>query len=298
MQVALEQAGQNKAKHQLLALLVIVALLLLGGCRQEELLRNLEQREAVEILALLSRAGVEGALIPAADEKDGFQVKVAEADFKKALELLYTYGLPRKQSESFEELTRQHNFVPETPQIAQLRLDRALGLELERLLSALNGVLEARVLLRQVLTEQVLGRITYPVQVSAVIRYEGSKKVLPRLSDEVKRLILANVPGLTPAQIELVMAPIEDLEVGGGQNKNGELLRVLSPFDFSVLEKDYQRARLEIGLMVLLVSICCVIAGLSLGILVGAPRLSLFFWRKHRSDEPGQSSAGLMQKGE
>lgn len=69
-----------------------VLILLLVACKQQDLLKDLDQQQANEVSALLKRNNIEAKKIDNA--KSGYSITVAPIDFVAAVDLIKMYNLP------------------------------------------------------------------------------------------------------------------------------------------------------------------------------------------------------------
>src|SRR5690606_4179144 len=113
-----------------------------------------------------------------------FSVRVDSADYQNANEVLHEFGLPREDHETVEELTEQKGFIPNSQEMAQMRLERALAVQLEHLLQALPGVVDVRATV-----QSQRGERAQPTA-SVVIRYVASGGKTPFSLDEIRRLAM------------------------------------------------------------------------------------------------------------
>ncbi|MGI4979447.1 MAG: type III secretion system inner membrane ring lipoprotein SctJ, partial [Janthinobacterium lividum] len=119
----------------------ILFLLLLAGC-QTDLYTNLTERDANEMVALLQRHAVSASKVR---QKDGRDTLVVEKQqFAQAVDLLREAGLPRKTFESMGDVFQPSGLVA-SPMQERARFLWALGQELSRTISDIDGVVTARV---------------------------------------------------------------------------------------------------------------------------------------------------------
>src|SRR5579875_3427183 len=116
--------------------------LLLAGCNTE-LDSNLSQPEANEIVAVLERAGI-GAYRQTDPKDKTDTVFVEQGRFADAVELLNAHGLPRRHHPSIADVFKGGGLVS-SPVEERARMIYAMGEELSRSLSEIDGVLDARV---------------------------------------------------------------------------------------------------------------------------------------------------------
>lgn len=181
--------------------LPLLALLLLAGCKTE-LFTNLAESDANEILALLQSNGLAAAKMR---QKDGFDtLAVEQAQFARAVALLREAGLPRKSFQSMGDVFQSTGLVA-SPVQERARFIWALGQELSRTISEIDGVITARV---QVVlpNNDLLNRDPTPSSASVFVRYDG-RSTVDRLVPQIKQLVANSVEGLNYDKVSVVLVP-------------------------------------------------------------------------------------------
>jgi type III secretion protein J len=172
--------------------LIIVGCLLLGACSagQEPLYVDLDEEQANEMLAVLVRAGVD-ATKSRADKH--WAIEVGRSELPRAMTVLKAEGYPRDSYDSLGNVFRKEGFVL-TPLEERARLLYALSQELSRTLSAIDGVIVARVHLA-IPERSPLSEVTPPSSASVFIKYKPGAQVINKTS-QIKALIVNSVEGL------------------------------------------------------------------------------------------------------
>ena len=246
-----------------LTVLVLSGMLLVGCGRDREVLEKLSQSESVEAVVLLNRSGVEAEQVRSATERGAYAyaVRVPSRDYTRALAALHQYGLPRERQEGVEELTRQRGFVPELPEINLLRLDRARGAEIERLLAGFPGVLDARVIVHTGAGKNGVGQTA---AASVIVRYANEGEKTPFTVEDVKRVVVEAVPGVDAERISVTLTRVEPLAKGGGAGE-GKAVH-LGGFSFETPQ--------QLVVVGLAIFVSALILGVFLGSVYGARMLS------------------------
>ncbi|MEM7491030.1 MAG: type III secretion inner membrane ring lipoprotein SctJ [Pseudomonadota bacterium] len=185
------------------AALALCVTLALAGCRID-LHSGLTEMEANEIVAVLRLAGV------AADrraEKDGLvTVRVEDADFAQAVEILRAKGYPRKSYANLGDVFEAKGFVSSQTE-ERARFIFAMSEELSRTISEIDGILSARV--HVVLpTNDPLARDTPPSSASVVIRH-AADATASRLLPQIKMMVANSIEGLDYGNVSVVFIPVE-----------------------------------------------------------------------------------------
>lgn len=174
------------------ALLAAVACALLAGCTNVALYSQLEEQQANELMGALLAAGVDADKGPS-PSKNGWEVRVARADFPYAMQVLASRGLPRAQYATMCDIFKKEGFASSATE-EKGRYICSLQQELSRTLSRFDGVVEARVHIA--LPERdPLGGNTQDSSASVVIFEQPGASVRDRETD-IKVLIKDSVEGL------------------------------------------------------------------------------------------------------
>lgn len=181
--------------------LIFAAALALSGCKTD-LYAGLSQRDANEMAAALMQAGIpaERRTVKAGE----FTIRVDEAHFAQAMQVLETRGLPRERFKEFGEIFAGDSFIP-TPTEERARMIYARNQELSRTVSEIEGVIRARVHL--VLPERdPLAREVRPASASVAIHYAPNTDV-EGLAPRIKLLIANSVEGLAYERVSVAFFP-------------------------------------------------------------------------------------------
>ena len=176
--------------------------LLLSAC-QHDLYSGLNEEDANEMLALLMHDGLSAAKVRA---KDGTtSIVIDAAQFATAVDVLKAHGLPRTKFASMNDVFQPSGLVA-SPVQEQARYIWAIGQELSKTVSQIDGVLTARV--QVVLPDNdLMKRETMPASASVFIRYDEGSQV-SALVAQIKSLVVNSVQGLTYDKVSLILVPV------------------------------------------------------------------------------------------
>jgi type III secretion protein J len=171
-------------------LALIGSCLALTACGHETLYAELDEQQANEMLAALVGDGVDAGKVR--NEK-GWSIEVGRSDLPEAMKILKAEGLPREHFDSLGQVFKKEGFVS-TPLEERARLLYALSQELSHTVSAIDGVVVARVHLaipeRRPLSDEK------PLSSAAVfIKYKPGSQVVNKAAS-IKALIVNSVEGL------------------------------------------------------------------------------------------------------
>jgi type III secretion protein J len=184
----------------------LAVLVVLSGC-QTELYSTLPQQEANEMLALLMQKGLSTSKSLA---KDGTAtILIDEGQFATAVQLLQARGYPRAKFSTINDVFQPSGLIA-SPVQEQARFLWAIGQELSKTVSQIDGVLTARV--QVVLPDNdILKREPTPSSASVFIRYDDSSRV-PGLVPQIKMLVANSVQGLSYDKVSVVLVPVAHID--------------------------------------------------------------------------------------
>ncbi|PRP71108.1 EscJ/YscJ/HrcJ family type III secretion inner membrane ring protein [Chromobacterium amazonense] len=159
--------------------------LLLTACQQQDLLKDLDQVQANEVIALLQRHNIHAEKTDRG--KAGYSVSVDSPDFAAAVDWLKTYDLPSRPRVEVAQMFPADSLVS-SPRAEKARLYSAIEQRLEQSLQSMNGVLSARVHISYDLDLGEGGRSTRPVHLSALAVYDRDIEPEQKVND-IKRFL-------------------------------------------------------------------------------------------------------------
>ncbi|KAB7896249.1 EscJ/YscJ/HrcJ family type III secretion inner membrane ring protein [Rouxiella sp. S1S-2] len=178
-----------------------ISILLLTGCRQQELLKGLEQRQANEVIALLQRNKIDAEKKDIA--KEGYRVSVDPKDFSTSVDLLRIYNLPSKPRMEIAQMFPSDSLIS-SPLAETARLYSAIEQRLEQSLVALEGITSAQIHVSYHFDSGANGRKNDPEHVAALISYDRNIDSTLMISD-VKRLLKNSFNNLSYDNISVVL---------------------------------------------------------------------------------------------
>jgi type III secretion protein J len=188
------------ASRRILPLLGLLALL--TACKTQ-LNAGLTERQANEETALLLRDG-----IPASrdvDPKTGsLTVWVEQSRFADAVDLLREHGLPAQHFDTIADVFKGNGLIV-SPTEERARMIYALGEELSRTISEIDGVLAARVQI-VIPDNDPLRQDASPASASVFVRYKPDSHV-DALVPQIKMLVAGGVSGLAYDKVSVVLVP-------------------------------------------------------------------------------------------
>ncbi|WP_369788277.1 EscJ/YscJ/HrcJ family type III secretion inner membrane ring protein [Rouxiella sp. WC2420] len=181
--------------------LLFIAILSLSGCKQQELLKGLEQRQANEVIALLQRNNIQASKKDQA--KEGYLVSVSPEDFSASVELLGIYNLPSRPRVEIAQMFPADSLIS-SPLAEMSRLYSAIEQRLEQSLMTLEGVTSAQVHVSYTFDSGSNGRKKEPEHISALINYDRDLDSSLMISD-IKRFLKNAFNNLSYDNISVVL---------------------------------------------------------------------------------------------
>ena len=169
---------------------LIVTAAVLAGCSRDPLYSKLDEQQANEMLAVLVGAGIDASKTPA---DEGWSIEVARSGVPQAMKVLKAEGYPHEAYQSLGDVFRKEGFVS-TQLEERARLLHALSQELSRTISAIDGVVVARVHLA--IPERNPLSDDKPLSSASVfIKHKPGSQVVNKAAS-IKALVVNSVEGL------------------------------------------------------------------------------------------------------
>jgi len=185
-------------------LLALSLLLLLSACKVD-LYGKLSEPEAMEMLALLIRNGIEAERMAA---KDGTNtVRIEKDRLADGVDLLRQHQLPRQKFATMGEVFAQQGLIA-SPTEERARYVYALSQELSHTLSEIDGVLSARV--HVVLPHNDPLRQEEEPAAAAVFLRHGARARLDDILPQIKLLVANSIQGLSYDKVTVILVPVAE----------------------------------------------------------------------------------------
>jgi len=204
---------------------LLLLLVALAGCADEEILHGLDERQANEVLVALDERGVAASKAREDGVEERWRVDVLRGDSARAQRILAERDLPRTRPPGFGDLFGKGSMVP-TPTEEHARYLHALGGELARSVESIDGVVEARVHLGLRQPDPLRpGERTAPRAAVLVKCRAAACGAVRALEAGVRAIVSGAVDGLDPAAVSVVFA--EAAESAAPANPGGRHVSVL-----------------------------------------------------------------------
>jgi type III secretion protein J len=194
----------NKSRLRCGAALVLV--MLLAGCK-EDLYTKMSEREANEMLSVLLRNGIDASRTTV---KDGTSViRVETAQRAEAIELLTRQGLPKSSFNTINDVFKGGGLVA-SPTEERARFSFAVSEELSRTLSAIEGVISARVHVA-IPKNETFRSERVQASASVLIRHDSAVELAP-MAREFRMLVANGIEGISYDRVSVTLVPVDRVE--------------------------------------------------------------------------------------
>jgi len=204
-------------------LLLAALIFLLAGCKDQELITDLDQNQANEIIALLQRNNIPA--IKKTEPKQGYRIMVNNADFPVAVDLMHSHDLPSRPRVEIAQMFPADSLIS-SPLAEQARLNSAIEQRLEQSLLVLKGVVSARLHVSYGISQQGESKNNPMPRISVLVRYQRDEVDATVLIGDIKRFLLNSVDRADYDNISVVLSPQEDIEhvMPQSQKEQGSML--------------------------------------------------------------------------
>jgi type III secretion protein J len=184
--------------------ILTLAACLLAACSRTDVYSNLDEREANEMIATLSRAGIAGEKV----SQDGktWHLQTKKSDFDRSVAVLKSQGYPRDHFTDLGEVFKKQGLVS-TPLEEHARLLHALSQEMSNTVSEVDGVVWARVHISLPQSDPLLGARAEP-SASVFVKYDPEVDLRPQIG-AIKSLVANGVEGLTYDRVTVILSPAQ-----------------------------------------------------------------------------------------
>ncbi len=193
---------------------MILLLLSLAGCKTV-LYTNITEREANEMLAILMSNGMSASKEYLGEK--GVNLLVEESDLPRAINALKQNGYPKESRESMGQVFEKSGIMS-SPFEERVRYVYALGEEVSKTLSEIDGVLTARVHI--VLPEDPdLGEEIKPSSSAVFIKHQAGVD-LDFFTPQIRRLVSNAIEGVGYENVTVILVEAEKAKVVQTRSQN------------------------------------------------------------------------------
>lgn len=187
---------------------LLLVMILLTGCRQQDLLNNLDQQQANEVLAVLQRQNIYAE--KKFEGKNGYTITVEERDFAAAVDWLKIYHLPARPDLNVSQMFPSDSLVS-SPRAEKARLYSAIEQRLEQTLRSMDGILSARVHVSYDIESGEGGKEPMPVHLAVLAVYDHIVNPQNKVN-EIKRFLINTFSGVEYENISVVLTRSSEVQ--------------------------------------------------------------------------------------
>ena len=200
---------------------LLLCLVVLSACKTD-LYRNLSEREANEMLAVLISNNIEVTKEYLGDE--GVTLRLEEADLPRAIDVLKQNGFPRESRETMGTVFEKSGIMS-SPFEELVRFVYALGEEVSQTLSEIDGVLTARVHI--VLPDEPdFGEQLTPSSAAVFIKHRVGVD-LDFATPQIRRLVSSSIEGVTYDDVTVLLVEAERPNVSARPNTSSSVVEIV-----------------------------------------------------------------------
>jgi type III secretion protein J len=180
--------------------------LLLTGC-EGVLYSNLQEKEANEMLALLSASGIKATIVL---EKGVAAISVPTDKKAIAVDALYAYGYPRNYYDTVPKLFPADSLI-KSPLEEQVRYNYAVAQGIADMISAISGVIDVKAHIIMPFKEgkeRNSQKSANDMSVSVMIKYSKFVDLKDKVQD-ITTLVVKSIPRILPNNVGIVLFEAE-----------------------------------------------------------------------------------------
>lgn len=194
----------------------LLFIFMLPACQSDqEIVGNLSEAEANEVLVVLDSQKIPAAKIPVVakigNKATTYSVEVKTTKVAEALRILVDNKLPKSKSAGLGEVypSDTSSLIPSQSE-EKAKFLRAIQGEVENMLKVLPGIVEARVIVvvpdQNVIRDLHAGPPIATASVAVVFNPIDAKGTPPVKAEEIKFLVASSIEDLTPSKVTVVLS--------------------------------------------------------------------------------------------
>jgi type III secretion protein J len=187
--------------------LVLVAVIALAGCGREDLYTNVTESDANTMLGLLIARGISATKRPV--KENLFAVAVPRDQFASAVDILKWYGIPKETFQGIGEMFPKTGLVS-SPSEERIRFMYALAGNISEMLSNIDGVITARVIL-VLPSNDPYSNTTTPSSASVFLKIRPGFDTTTQIP-QIKQLVMNSVEGLKYERVAVTLVRSDEVD--------------------------------------------------------------------------------------
>lgn len=187
--------------------LVLIAVIALAGCGREDLYTNVTESDANTMLGLLIARGISATKRPV--KENLFAVAVPRDQFASAVDILKWYGIPKETFQGIGEMFPKTGLVS-SPSEERIRFMHALAGNISEMLSNIDGVITARVIL-VLPSNDPYTNANNPASASVFIKIRPGFDTTTQIP-QIKNLVMNSVEGLKYERVAVTVMRSDEVD--------------------------------------------------------------------------------------
>jgi len=188
-------------------LLLVFLAVMLAGCGAEDLYTNVTESDANTMLGLLIARGISATKRPV--KENLFAVAVPRDQFASAVDILKWYGIPKETFQGIGEMFPKTGLVS-SPSEERIRFMYALAGNISEMLSNIDGVITARVILVLPSNDPYTNK-NNPASASVFLKIRPGFDTTTQIP-QIKQLVMNSVEGLIYDKVAVTLVRSDEVD--------------------------------------------------------------------------------------
>lgn len=188
------------------ALLIVLAVAF-TGCGREDLFTNVTESDANTMLGLLIARGISATKKPV--KENLYAVAVPRDQFASAVDILKWYGIPKETFDGIGEMFPKTGLVS-SPSEERIRFMHALAGNISEMLSNIDGVITARVILVLPSNDPYTSK-NNPASASVFLKIRPGFDTTTQIP-QIKQLVMNSVEGLNYDKVAVTLVRSDEVD--------------------------------------------------------------------------------------
>ena len=188
-------------------LIMLLVAMVLAGCAKEDLYTNVTESDANTMLGLLIARGISATKRPV--KENLFAVAVPRDQFANAVDILKWYGIPKETFNGIGEMFPKTGLVS-SPSEERIRFMHALAGNISEMLSNIDGVITARVIL-VLPSNDLYTNKSNPASASVFLKIRPGFDTTTQIP-QIKQLVMNSVEGLNYDKVAVTVVRSDEVD--------------------------------------------------------------------------------------
>ena len=202
--------------------MILLLALSLAGCGNEDLYTNVTESDANTMLGLLIARGISATKRPV--KENLFAVAVPRDQFASAVDILKWYGIPKETFDGIGEMFPKTGLVS-SPSEERIRFMHALAGNISEMLSNIDGVITARVILVLPSNDPYTNK-NNPASASVFLKIRPGFDTTTQIP-QIKQLVMNSVEGLSYDKVAVTLVRSDEVDFFNPLKAGAEQAKIL-----------------------------------------------------------------------